>query len=211
MNKIYTIGHSTYSLSDFILKIKKYKIDFLIDVRSVPYSKIATCYNKENIEKKLLENKVKYYFKGKVFGARTKDMSMYTNNYVDFEKIRSNKKFLNEIEKIICEIEKGKNIALMCAEKDPINCHRAILIGKAFYDKGINVEHIMPNGSLMNQTELEKRMLKMYFPDINQINIFDNYIKDEKYYIEECYKIRNKEIGYRKNEEEDEYIYNGLY
>ena len=90
----------------------------------------------------------------------------------------------------------------MCTEKDPIDCHRTILVAKGLEDNGIEVNHILQDGKLINKQQIAERLLDMYFKDRNQIN-FDmllGNIKTEEEMLEEAYKKRNKDIGYEINE-----------
>lgn len=194
MNTIFTIGHSQHPIEHFIKLLKKNNINYVIDVRSTPYSKYAQEYDRENIENVLKQNNIKYSFMGKHFGARQEDKALYTEEgYLDFEKVVKTDKFnaaLNNVKKGM----ENNNIALMCLEKKPIDCHRAILVGNAFYKADCNVEHILENGDLENHEQLNLELLDLYFPDRNQISFFDNRSADE--YLEDAYRLRNKEIGY---------------
>ena len=84
----------------------------------------------------------------------------------------------------------------MCTEKDPMDCHRAILVTKAFSDSGIRVEHIMADNTIQTQEDLDLRLLNKYFPDRGQLNLFSPEIQTEAEYLEMAYQKRNKEIGY---------------
>ena len=91
-----------------------------------------------------------------------------------------------------------KRIALMCLEKKPIDCHRAILVANAFYCKGYSIKHILENGKIETHQELNEELLDLYYPDRNQISFFENRTDED--YLEDAYKIRNKEIGYHLEE-----------
>ncbi len=106
---------------------------------------------------------------------------------------------------VILGLEKGNNIVLMCTEKDPIDCHRAIMVARAFAVSGVNVNHILADGSLQNQIELDERLLNMYFPNRAQVSIFasDNDMTDEEM-LKIAYKKRNAQIGYHLEEAYDE-------
>ena len=201
---LYTIGHSKHEYSFFESMLKKYDISYLLDVRSVPFSRFAETYNRNNIKSLLAESGITYKQMGKYFGARPQDEALYTSeHFLDFEKVRGSKLFLEGVENVILGLDKGNNVALMCTEKDPLDCHRAIMVSKGFLDAGINVNHILENGLLQTQLELEQRMLKKYYPDRDQLTLF-NYETgiDESECIRNCYIKRNQEIGYHISEEE---------
>lgn len=198
MNDLYTIGHSLHPVKKFLELLKQHDINFVIDVRSTPYSKYASMYDRENISNELKNASISYAFMGKYFGARQDDMSLYTKDgYLDFQKVTNWDVFGKGMENVIRGMETNK-IALMCLEKKPIDCHRAILVANAFYCKGYSVKHILENGKIQTHQELNEELLDLYYPDRKQISFFDNRTDEE--YLEDAYKQRNKEIGYHVEE-----------
>lgn len=116
---------------------------------------------------------------------------------MDFEKVAQSERFNIGVKNVILGLEQNNNIALMCTEKDPIDCHRAILVARAFELRGIEVNHILSDGTLQNQRKLDERLLDMYFPEREQLSIFNyNDIPDDDEYITRAYRKRNEEIGY---------------
>ena len=87
MDEIYTIGHSSYTQEQFLELLLQYQINCIVDVRSIPYSKYASQFNKEEIKRFLKNRSIYYVFMGKELGARREDRNLYTNEgYLDFEK-----------------------------------------------------------------------------------------------------------------------------
>jgi uncharacterized protein (DUF488 family) len=217
MDEIYTIGHSSYTQEQFLELLLQYQINCIVDVRSIPYSKYASQFNKEEIKRFLKNRSIYYVFMGKELGARREDRNLYTNEgYLDFEKTSKTLSFLNGIERIETGIEKGYRIAIMCKEKDPIDCHRNILVARKLYIQGYKVLNILESGLLESQEDLEIRLLNIYFPERDQLSISDIYsnrVYDSKFLINEAYKLRNKEIGYciDKEQTQNEIIHNRVY
>lgn len=206
MGQLFTIGHSLHDFEYFAVMLKNNKINYLLDVRSTPYSKYAETYNRENLTELLKKENIMYSYMGKYFGARQKDRELYhEDGYLDFSKTIRSGFFVKAMENVILGLEKGNNIALMCTEKDPIDCHRAIMVARAFALNGVNVKHILADGSLQNQAELDERLLNMYFPDRAQMSIFasDNDMTGEEM-LKIAYKKRNAQIGYHLEEADDE-------
>ena len=85
----------------------------------------------------------------------------------------------------------------MCAEKHPSECHRAILIAKAFSDRGHEITHLKPGGITLSQHDIDNELLEKYFPDRAQASLFDEDNKSEQEYIDLAYKMRNDEIGFK--------------
>ena len=208
MGKLFTIGHSQYTPEYFIKLLEKHNVNYILDVRSTPYSKYAQQFNKENIYIFLKKHGMMYAYMGKYFGARPVESFLYhEEGYLDFEKVIRGERFHIGAENVILGLAQGNNIAFMCTEKDPMDCHRAIMVARAFDLKGIEVNHILSNGKLQTQRELENRLLDMYFKERQQLSIFNynNVVSDDKYIIQ-AYRKRNAEIGYYINQKQNKVI-----
>jgi len=82
----------------------------------------------------------------------------------------------------------------MCTEKDPIDCHRNILVARELYKHNYSIKNIFENGEIQTQDCLEKRLLDMYFPNWKQPTLFENKASDLEL-INQAYRLRNKDIG----------------
>lgn len=197
--KIFTVGHSNHTIEQFICLLKQHQISAIADVRSIPYSRYNQQYNKEKLQSELNKNNIEYRFFGKELGARSENPNCYIGNKAVYEKIAQTEEFLQGLERLKKGLNKY-NIALMCAEKDPINCHRGILISRYLKKKEIEILHILPNGKLESQTELEKRLIALF--DLNlsqQLNLFDqniNLTKSQYELTEEAYALQGEKIAY---------------
>jgi len=197
---IYTIGHSNHNIDTFIKLLKKFNIDCICDIRSTPYSKYAEQFNREDLTEELKKNGIVYLYFGDEFGARRKEKSLFSENYVDFEKVANSEIFLKGVERIKKGVANNYKIALMCTEKEPIECHRSILVSRNLNSVGIKVRHILEDSTTITQEQIEDELIFKFFGNINQLNfIFDN---DKDYYLSEAYKKANIEVGFRKEDEE---------
>jgi uncharacterized protein (DUF488 family) len=201
VDTVYTIGYSGFSIDDFVATLKSNHISLVIDVRSQPYSQWYSDYNEDVLGALLKHEGIYYRSYASEFGARQEDSSYYSpEGYLDFEKFAKSPQFLQGYEKLVKSMKQDYRFALMCAEKDPFNCHRAILVARAFHDAGYKVIHLMPNDLKITQEEIEQRLLEEYFPDRDQINLFAEPLDDDEYVIQ-AYRKRNSEIGYSIEEE----------
>ena len=198
MKKIFTIGHSNHSIEAFLDLMVRYEINCIADVRSIPYSKYTPQFNSKELKDVLKEQDILYIYLGKELGARRDERELYTpEGYLDFEKVSQSPLFQSAIERIKTGIDKGFNIALMCAEKDPIDCHRNILVARQFHESKYNVLNIMGDGSVQSQDNIEQRLLDLYFSDRMQPTLFGtNDPIDEANLIANAYRLKNMEIGY---------------
>lgn len=203
--EVYTIGYSAFSIEKFISVLQSKNIKCLIDARSTPYSQYFQDYNKEQLEKKLKINQILYRNYSKEFGARQNDMNFYDKDGIlDFGKFILSGQFQSGVEKVKNGIKIGYSFAIMCAEKDPIDCHRAIMVGRGFKEAGFSVKHIVSEDKEETQEEIESRLLDMYYKDRGQLTLFSDEAKSDEEMIADCYLKRNKEIGYHIDDDYNE-------
>ena len=142
---VYTIGYSGYhqNTERFVSDLKAHGINAIVDVRTSPYSRYSPEYNRETISAILKASGIHYLFMGDKLGARPNDTSCYVNGAVDYDKILESKCFRDGINRVVDGAQKGYLISLMCAEKDPICCHRNILVAHALASQGIVIKHFV--------------------------------------------------------------------
>jgi uncharacterized protein (DUF488 family) len=156
---IYTIGYGNRSITDFIGLLHKYKIDFLIDIRSRPYSRYNPDFSKEPLERRLKQAGIRYVFMGDTLGGRPDDSTCYVDDKVDYTKVREKSFFQNGIERIHTAWEKQLYVALMCSETKPHECHRSKLVGQTLIQQNIDVAHIDESGMIKNQDEVIRNLI----------------------------------------------------
>lgn len=202
MDIVYTIGYTSFNIEKFIEVLKKYKITCLIDVRSTPKSSYYKDYDDNNLMSLLKSNKILYRNYKDEFGARQENKKFYNSKgFLDFDIFSKSKQFNNGIDKIKMAQDMGYVVCLMCAEKDPINCHRTILIARNLDKRGFDVRHILATEDLCEQHQIDRRLLEKYYPNRNQISLFsENNLTNEEL-IEKAYQLRNEEIGFKMEEE----------
>jgi uncharacterized protein (DUF488 family) len=186
---IYTIGYAAHTIESFIAALEKFNITAIADVRSQPYSKFKPEFNRENLKKVLINKRIEYVFLGDNIGARIKAPECYKNGQVDYELISKQPLFQEGIDRLLKGLEKF-SIALMCAEKDPINCHRTILICKNLKKYQIQIYHIIDANNFENHTETEFRLLKLFH--LEEPDLFMNDAER----LAEAYSRQEEKIAY---------------
>ncbi|BAY32597.1 hypothetical protein NIES2107_44860 [Nostoc carneum NIES-2107] len=177
--EIFTIGHSNHSIEAFMTLLQKHGITALADVRSHPYSRYLPHFSQLPLKAALVNAGISYVFLGKELGARPNDLTCYVDGKALYEKIAATQLFADGIQRLIKGAETYK-IALMCAEKDPITCHRAILICQKLRSLGLTINHILSNGELESHAALEDRLLELHqlrepeLPQQIQLSLFEN-------------------------------------
>ena len=155
---VYTIGHGGRTMDQLISELSNHNVQFVIDVRSAPYSRYQPEFSKKPLERILIQHKVKYVFMGDDLGGRPKDSECYTNGTVDYSKCRTRDFFRRGIERVRNAYQQGYRVCLLCSEGKPWKCHRSRLIGAALQDQGIDVRHILPDGTVCTQDDMIRKL-----------------------------------------------------
>ena len=157
---VLTIGHSTHPLAIFLALLQRHGVTAVADVRSAPYSRFNPQFNRETLAEALEEHDVRYVFLGRELGARSKDPACYEDGRLQYARWARTALFCSGIDRVI-QCARDFRVALMCAEKDPIDCHRTILIGRELVNRGADITHILADGRLEPHDEAMQRLLEL--------------------------------------------------
>jgi uncharacterized protein (DUF488 family) len=157
---IWTIGHSNHSAVRFIDLLQGAGIDCVADVRSTPFSRRNPQFSQKALMASLKDAGIEYWFLGDALGARPKDPDCWDNGKVSYARIAATPAFQEAIHALIDESH-AKSIALMCAEKEPLDCHRTLLVGRALAQRDTELGHVHADGRIEPQAELEQRLLHL--------------------------------------------------
>ena len=166
--QVYTIGHSDLKIEIFIDHLLLNGITAVADVRSSPYSRMQPQFNRELLKSALEKSNIAYVFLGKELGARSEQSECYKNGKVQFEILARQPLFIQGIDRVVKGLNKY-TVALMCTEKDPLNCHRTILVSRHLFENNFEITHILYDGSTESHSQLEKRLLKALRMDADDL------------------------------------------
>jgi uncharacterized protein (DUF488 family) len=194
MADLFTIGHSTHTAEKFVELLRAHRIDAVGDVRSSPFSAWTPQFNRAALETTLRTEKIHYVFLGDELGARREEREAYVDGMARYERIAKLPPFQTGLERVRKGARKFR-LALMCAEKDCLECHRTILVCRHLR-RDLNIAHIQEDGALETQREAELRLMKE--EKIPQTDLF----LSEADLVERAYDQRGPKIAYRENEPE---------
>ncbi|MCK9230952.1 MAG: DUF488 domain-containing protein [Syntrophales bacterium] len=189
-SEIYTIGHSNYEITVFMDLLRRHDITALGDVRSHPYSRYVPQYSREPLKTALTAAGIAYVFLGKELGARSENPACYKQGRVQYERLAKEPIFLEGIDRVVQGINRYR-IALMCAEKDPIECHRALLVARKLSETGIPVNHILTDGSLESHEAMESRLLAVW--KLSEGDMF----KSREEFMADAYLMQGERVAYQ--------------
>jgi uncharacterized protein (DUF488 family) len=186
---IYSVGHSTHSIERFIDLLKLHSVTAVADVRSSPYSRVNLQFNRETLADTLRSHGVAYVFLGRELGARSSDPSCCVGGKVRYELLAQTQLFEHGIMRLMDGALRHR-VALMCAEKDPIECHRAILVSRILGETSVQVRHILADGRIETQEELGDRLLR-------KLNVeTDDLFSSKEQLVQNAFRTQGIAIAY---------------
>jgi len=170
---LYTIGHGNRTLGQFLALLNKFSVDYLIDVRSQPYSKFNPHFNQNDLKFFLERNGIKYVFMGDSIGGRPKDPSCYdSEGKVDYEVVKTKSFFLEGVDRLRTAYNNDASVVIMCSESKPGECHRSKLIGRVLNSEKILLKHIDEKGNLKDQASVINELNK----GLSEFDLFGNLV-----------------------------------
>ena len=156
--RLYTVGHSNQTLPQLVDLLAQYQVNAVADVRSMPFSRRLPQFNRPELEAELPRHDIRYVFLGEELGARREEAAAYDGLQAAYERVAQLPAFQRGLERVLRGLDRGLTLALLCAERDPLTCHRAILVSRHLQARGVDVQHILGDGSLESHQALENRM-----------------------------------------------------
>jgi len=150
---VYTIGHSNHPIERFAGLLKQHGVTLVADVRTTPASRFQAQFTRAAFSRALEAEGIEYLFLGVALGGRPRDGAR------DYERMAEEPAFAEGIRRVREEAA-HKVVALVCAERDPMDCHRALLVGRALAQEGMPIEHILFDGGIQAQRAFEERLLQ---------------------------------------------------
>jgi uncharacterized protein (DUF488 family) len=195
---LFTIGHSNHSPEEFAALLSRHGITAVADVRSQPYGRLEH-FRREDLAALLKSLGVEYVFLGQQLGARRDEPECYEDGVAVYERIAGLGAFQEGLERLRHGAKKYR-LAILCAEKEPLDCHRAILIARCLHASGARVLHIHADGRLEEHAEAERRLVRelglgrtLFEPHLTQADL-----------VERAYAQRGREIAYHEQSESAE-------
>lgn len=202
--QIFTIGHSNLETSALLGALIRYEIKMVCDVRSRPGSFRFPQFNREPLMAQLASAKIIYQFFGDQFGGRPLDSRYYRpDGLVDYAARRKAPDFSEGLDRLL-GFAKSQNLVLMCAEEDPLHCHRFLMICPSLVQRGIQPVHLRRGGTVESQGDAEDRLLQLHgFGDVTGNSLF---AQGRAGALEDALRLQSEQYGFRTSPEAIEYF-----
>lgn len=155
---VWTVGHSNHPIERFVELLVGAGITAVADVRSRPWSRRHPQFGREALARSLVPAGIAYVFLGAELGARASDPAAWHEGRVDYEQLAATAAFRDGLGRVATGAATHR-IALMCAEREPLDCHRTILVSRHLAERGIAVTHLLADGRQEPHDETERRLL----------------------------------------------------
>src|SRR5262245_49437293 len=168
MTTVFTIGHSNHPREHFMALLRMNEISAVADVRSKPFSRRHPHFSQPALKKALEEVGIAYMFLGESLGGQPPDSALYRNNAPDYGLMGTTAGFQSGLDRVLDEAA-HRRLALMCAEKEPLECHRFLLVSRHLALRGTRISHILGDGSIEEHERTVRRLLAVTRLDAGEL------------------------------------------
>ena len=157
---LFSIGHSNIPAARFTAMLRAAGVDAVADVRSMPVSRFCPWFSQKNLAPLLAGENIGYLFLGETLGGRPRDRALYRDGVVDYELTANDPRFKGGLDRLLAEAAQHR-FCLMCSEREPLDCHRCLLVARALAARGVSVGHILHDGAIESNIVTEQRLIEL--------------------------------------------------
>ena len=154
---VLTVGHSNHTIEKLVALLKAHDVTAVADVRSSPFSRFSPHFNRVPLQQALKDNEIAYVFLGAELGARSKDPTCYQHGKVQYDRLAQTDLFKAGLRRVVQGAESYR-LVILCAEKEPLACHRTILVARELERLGVHVSHILADGRIETHEAAIRRL-----------------------------------------------------
>jgi len=195
LHPLFTVGHSINDFEHFAALLKDHDVELLVDVRSTPQSGRFPHFSMPAFEVLLRAEHFDYLFLGEELGGRPDDADAYRpDGLVDYRVRRKSYALQAGLDRLLKELER-RRVAMMCAEEDPLECHRFLMVCPELTHRGIIPSHIRKGSRIETQEAAEDRLLAATgFDAVAANTLFPGARTDA---LEDAYKLQSEKFAFR--------------
>ena len=157
---LFSIGHSNIPAERFLALLRDAGADAIADVRSTPFSRRFPWFSGKNLAATLAQHGMIYLAHGDALGGRPRDASLYRDGVADYEAMARSPEFQIGLDRLLADAARAR-VCLMCAEREPLDCHRCLLVARALAERGLTIGHILHDGTVEPHAATEQRLLAL--------------------------------------------------
>jgi len=186
---LFTIGHSNHPIERFMDLIMGAGITAVADIRSLPFSRRSPWFSCKRLGEELARHDIAYVAMGDALGGRPREPRLFRDGIADYEAMAQRQEFCAGIDRVVGGTERFR-ICLMCAERDPLDCHRCLFVAPALADRGLRIGHILGDATIVAHDALERRLMA-------QVEGGDLFRNDPAARRQDAYRRRARAVAFR--------------
>jgi uncharacterized protein (DUF488 family) len=188
---IFSIGHSNIAADRFVALLRDAKVNAVADVRSAPSSRRFPWFSKQNLEARLTGDGITYMAMGNSLGGRPRDDGLYRDGIADYDAMAAQPHYQTGLGQLIDNAGRSR-VCLMCAEREPLDCHRCLLVARGLAERGLAIGHILHDGTIEPHATTERRLLSWHGEDC------DLFTSGQRELIAAAYRHRARVVAFRQ-------------
>jgi uncharacterized protein (DUF488 family) len=157
---LFSVGHSNVPAERFLAMLQNAGVDAVADVRTVPYSRRFPWFSQKTLAASLSAAGIGYAAMGDRLGGRPRDDSLYRNSVADYEAMAAQPEYHAAVGRLLDAVARSR-VCLMCAEREPLDCHRCLLVARSLAERGLAIGHILHDGVVEPHVATEQRLLAL--------------------------------------------------
>jgi uncharacterized protein (DUF488 family) len=189
---LFSVGHSNNSIDRFVALLGNAGVNAVADVRSTPYSRFCPWFSRNNLQAHLKAAGIAYLSYGEALGGRPGSASLYSEGAADYEAMAQTPVFQSGLDRLQNDMAQHR-ICLMCAEREPLDCHRCLLVARALAGRGVAIGHILHDGAVEPHAATEQRLLQ-WAENAAEPDLFVTGQSDR---LAAAYRRRGRAVGYK--------------
>jgi uncharacterized protein (DUF488 family) len=190
--ELFSIGHSNSPIDRFVALLSEAHVEAVADVRSTPYSRFFPWFSHSNLQAHLTAAGLAYLAYGETLGGRSGSASLYCDGVADYEAMAQTAAFQSGLDRLQTDMAKHR-VCLMCAEREPLDCHRCLLVSRTLAERDVAIGHVLHDGSIEPHLVTEQRLMQWAESDAAP----DLFVTGQEQRLAAAYRRRGRSVGYK--------------
>jgi uncharacterized protein (DUF488 family) len=187
---LFSIGHSNIPADRFIGLLRHAGVNAIADVRSTPYSRRFPWFSAKSLAATLAQHDMAYIAYGEALGGRPRDAALYRDGVADYEAMARQPDFQKGLDRLLVDAARSR-VCLLCAEREPLDCHRCLLVARSLSERGLTIGHILHDGTVEPHAATEQRLLALSGASD------DLFVTGQDERLAAAYRSRARAVAYR--------------
>ena len=187
---LFSVGHSNIAAERFLALLRDVGVDTIADVRSTPFSRRFPWFSGKTLAATLTQHGMNYRAYGDALGGRPRDAGLYRDGVADYEAMARQPDFQTGLDRLLADAARSR-VCLMCAEREPLDCHRCLLVARSLAERGLTIGHILHDGTVEPHAATEQRLLALTGASD------DLFVTGQDERLAAAYRRRARAVAYR--------------